>query len=92
MDKTKAAEPACAPTKSSDIGQFKVRSVSQDHISNQTVAGQKNSHLAAKLSGNGRNVLCKLRGYDLVRGNAPSEDAFKSAALRLFDAESITVN
>jgi hypothetical protein len=91
MDEAQSAKPSCSSAEPADIGQLQVRGVPKNDVSNEAVARKENADLPPQFPGDCGDILGQFRRYDLSRGDASPEGTFQCAALRLLNAESISV-
>jgi hypothetical protein len=92
VNQAESAKPAGPAAKASNVGQLEARGISQNDIANETIARHKDTDLATQFIGNCGKVFCQLRGNDLFRRDTSPEYTLERAALRLLDAECISVD
>ncbi len=81
MNQTQSTKSAGPTTQPPDVGEFEMGGIAQDDVADESVARKQHSDLASEFPGNGGNVFCEFRGYDLLRRDAPSENTFQGTAL-----------
>jgi hypothetical protein len=92
VNQAKPAKPAGSSAQPADLRQFEPGGVSQNDVTNETVARQEDADLASKFIGNCGQVFCQFRRYDLFRCDTSPEYTLERAALRLLDAEGVSVD
>jgi hypothetical protein len=85
VNETKTAEASGSAAEPSDFRQLQACGVPQDHIANDSVAGEQNADLTPKLAGERGEMSGQLRRNNLLGRHTPAEGPFQGALLGLFD-------
>ena len=91
VHETKAAETCCPAAEPPNVREFEMRGISQDHISNNTVAGQQDADLPSQFPGESAKVPCKFRRNSLLRQDAPPKRPLQGATLGLLYSQDVSV-
>ncbi len=84
MDKAKPPEPSGSSSKPANVGKFEVSGVSEDYVAYDSVTGEQNAYLSAKLSGERGKMFGQFGRNDLLERDAPPEGPLQSPPLGLF--------